>query len=319
RLGEQRLCGVDRRLGLRLTCLARLAAGGTDLGPGPGEVGGLLGHQLALGVAGEAAGCPLVGAAGDARALALPGSGYQRRLRLPEARGAVVVPQGHHQLTLLNVVPLGHQQALDLAADGHRQLGPLAGLHGPGAGIGDGALHRAPLHRQQGDRNPLRARHPVPDARQHQHRHHSDPPCSHRRPLSPIRLTAGLVYCAAVGRDSSPTVPAGCRYQPRFHPSFFSMAPMIMAAMSMPVADSIPSRPGEEFTSSNSGPLEERIRSMPATRRSMALAALTAMRRSWAVTLTREARPPWWRLARNSPGAASRSMAATTRPSMTKQ
>ena len=46
--------------------------------------------------------------------------------------------------------------------------------------------------------------------------------------------------------------------------------------MSFPVAFSIPSRPGDEFTSNNNGPLLERIKSTPATSSPNTFAALMA-------------------------------------------
>ena len=48
-------------------------------------------------------------------------------------------------------------------------------------------------------------------------------------------------------------------------------------AMSFPVAFSIPSSPGDEFTSNNKGPLDERIISTPATFKFIALAAFIAI------------------------------------------
>lgn len=62
--------------------------------------------------------------------------------------------------------------------------------------------------------------------------------------------------------------------------------------MFFPVAVSIPSSPGDEFTSNNKGPLLERIMSTPATVRLNILAALTARRRSSADIFTFLALPP---------------------------
>jgi len=53
---------------------------------------------------------------------------------------------------------------------------------------------------------------------------------------------------------------------------------MIAVAISVFVVFSIPSSPGDELTSSTSGPRVERIMSTPATLRPMALAALKAVR-----------------------------------------
>jgi hypothetical protein len=62
--------------------------------------------------------------------------------------------------------------------------------------------------------------------------------------------------------------------------------------MSFPVAFSIPSRPGEEFTSSNNGPLFERIISTPATFKPSTLLAFIATLFSSNVTFTFETFPP---------------------------
>src|SRR6056297_3838224 len=78
--------------------------------------------------------------------------------------------------------------------------------------------------------------------------------------------------------------------------AFFSMKPMIMPATSLPVAVSMPSRPGEELTSITRGPWLERSRSTPATFRPMMRAALTAVERSSGVILIRLAVPPRCRL-----------------------
>jgi phosphate acetyltransferase len=55
---------------------------------------------------------------------------------------------------------------------------------------------------------------------------------------------------------------------------------MIMAAIFLPLAASIPCRPGEEFASSSNGPRDERRISTPAILRPSVRAALTAMARS---------------------------------------
>src|SRR6056297_2765022 len=101
--------------------------------------------------------------------------------------------------------------------------------------------------------------------------------------------------------------------------AFFSMKPMIMPATSLPVAVSMPSRPGEELTSITRGPWLERSRSTPATFRPMMRAALTAVERSSGVILIRLAVPPRCRLERNSPGLAWRLIEATTLSPTTKQ
>src|SRR5690606_5068287 len=58
-----------------------------------------------------------------------------------------------------------------------------------------------------------------------------------------------------------------------FFATLFSMALIISNAMSFPVAPSIPSKPGDELTSNNSGPFAERIISTPATVNPIAFAA----------------------------------------------
>jgi len=50
--------------------------------------------------------------------------------------------------------------------------------------------------------------------------------------------------------------------------------------MSLPVAVSIPSKPGDEFTSNSKGPLFERIISTPATAKFKIFAAFKASLRS---------------------------------------
>src|SRR5690606_8568734 len=93
----------------------------------------------------------------------------------------------------------------------------------------------------------------------------------------------------------------------------------IWPAMSLPVTVSMPSSPGEEFTSMISGPLSLRRRSTPATLRPTIFAARTAMRRSSGVMRMISAVPPRCRLERNSPSLAVRFMAATTLSPITKQ
>ena len=94
---------------------------------------------------------------------------------------------------------------------------------------------------------------------------------------------------------------------------------MTSPAMSLPVVDSMPSRPGEEFTSITSGPWLERRMSTPATFRPITRAARMAVERSSGVILIRLALPPRCRLERNSPGLAWRFMEAITRSPTTKQ
>src|SRR4051812_13038080 len=77
-----------------------------------------------------------------------------------------------------------------------------------------------------------------------------------------------------------------------FSLKFFSIANIISLAISLFVAPSIPSSPGEEFTSSNRGPLDDRMISTPATLRFIAFAALIAMRFSSTVGRITEAVPP---------------------------
>ncbi|MCY1268567.1 hypothetical protein D9M70_170430 [compost metagenome] len=92
-----------------------------------------------------------------------------------------------------------------------------------------------------------------------------------------------------------------------------------MLATSCEVVVSMPSRPGEEFTSITSGPWWERRMSTPATDRPMTLAARMAVMRSSGVILIRLAEPPRCRLERNSPGLAWRFIAAITLSPTTKQ
>src|SRR3569623_662483 len=101
--------------------------------------------------------------------------------------------------------------------------------------------------------------------------------------------------------------------------AFSSMNSMMSVVTSLPLAVSIPSRPGEEFTSITSGPRCERRMSTPATLRPMARAARTAVDRSAGVSLTALAVPPRCRLERNSPSLAWRFIAATTLLPTTKQ
>ena len=74
--------------------------------------------------------------------------------------------------------------------------------------------------------------------------------------------------------------------------TFFSIYLMICPAISTPVAISIPSRPGEEFTSIISGPLSLRSMSTPAIPSFIALAALIAAISSSRVSSTTFAVPP---------------------------
>lgn len=101
--------------------------------------------------------------------------------------------------------------------------------------------------------------------------------------------------------------------------AFSSIYLMIMPATSFPVAVSIPSIPGEEFTSSTSGPRSDRTISTPATFKPIAFAASTAVLRSFGVNFTISEVPPRWRLDLNSPALAFRIIAATTLLPMTKQ
>src|SRR5690606_23048722 len=93
---------------------------------------------------------------------------------------------------------------------------------------------------------------------------------------------------------------------------------MISPAMSFPVACSIPSRPGEEFTSKINGPRAEGSISTPATVNPMARAAAIAVSLSVRVNLTTSAVPPRCKFERNSPSFAVLFMAPTTLPSTTK-
>ena len=80
--------------------------------------------------------------------------------------------------------------------------------------------------------------------------------------------------------------------RPLCHFSFFSIDEIIIPAISLPVADSIPSRPGDEFTSSKRGPDLDLIMSTPATCKPRIFAALTAKALSSRVILTTYAVPP---------------------------
>src|SRR5262249_41941850 len=88
-------------------------------------------------------------------------------------------------------------------------------------------------------------------------------------------------------------------------------------ATSTPVVFSIPSSPGDEFTSITIGPSADSIRSTPATRRPSARAAASAVLRYSAGSLNELALPPRCRFDRNSPATACRFLAATTRPPST--
>ena len=94
---------------------------------------------------------------------------------------------------------------------------------------------------------------------------------------------------------------------------------MIAPATSTPVADSMPSRPGDALTSRTKGPRWERSRSTPAIPSPMVLAARRAMLISWVESSTALAFPPRCRLARKSPSGAWRCMAAATWFPITKQ
>lgn len=92
----------------------------------------------------------------------------------------------------------------------------------------------------------------------------------------------------------------------------------MMPAIFLPVAPSMPSRPGEELTSSNLGPSFDLIMSTPATFRPMTLAALTAISRSSGEIFTSWTVAPRCTFALNSPSAARLSIAATTLSPTTK-
>ena len=74
--------------------------------------------------------------------------------------------------------------------------------------------------------------------------------------------------------------------------AFAAMKSMIWPAMSLPLAASIPSSPGEEFTSMITGPWLDRSMSTPHTFNPMRLAAATAVERSVGVILISSALPP---------------------------
>ena len=76
---------------------------------------------------------------------------------------------------------------------------------------------------------------------------------------------------------------------------------MIAPAMSLPVAFSTPSSPGEELTSITTAPWLARSMSTPQTLSPMDLAARTAVERSSGVSRTTSAEPPRCRLERKSP------------------
>ena len=96
-------------------------------------------------------------------------------------------------------------------------------------------------------------------------------------------------------------------------------APAARTPAPTPVAPSMPSSPGEELTSSTSGPRLLRSRSTPATARPITAAARSAVSVSAGVRRTISALPPRCRLERNSPASAWRFIAATTFPPTTKQ
>src|SRR5262245_3823857 len=85
-------------------------------------------------------------------------------------------------------------------------------------------------------------------------------------------------------------------------------------ATSQPLASSMPSIPGDELTSTTTGPRLERKRSTPATLRPSTSAARSAVRRSSSDNTTGSALPPRCRLARNSPILLDRIMPATALP-----
>ena len=76
---------------------------------------------------------------------------------------------------------------------------------------------------------------------------------------------------------------------------------MISLAISLPVADSIPSNPGEELTSKIKGPLLDWSISTPATPSPIALVAFNAARSSSSDNSMISAEPPRCNYARNSP------------------
>ncbi len=82
--------------------------------------------------------------------------------------------------------------------------------------------------------------------------------------------------------------------------------------MSLPLAASMPFKPGEEFTSIITGPWLERSISTPQTFKPMIFAARTAVERSSGVKRIRAAEPPRCQFERNSPTAPWRFIAATT-------
>ena len=94
---------------------------------------------------------------------------------------------------------------------------------------------------------------------------------------------------------------------------------MISAATSTPLAFSMPSSPGDAFTSSTRGPRRDRIRSTPATPRPSTRAARIAASCSAKVALAALAVPPRCRLERKSPIGACRFIDATTLVPTTKQ
>ena len=84
----------------------------------------------------------------------------------------------------------------------------------------------------------------------------------------------------------------------------FSMKSMTMSATGLPDDFSIPSKPGDEFTSITTGPWFERSRSTPAKLSPMIYAARIATERSSGVIFTFSAVPPRCKFERNSPSAA---------------
>ena len=83
------------------------------------------------------------------------------------------------------------------------------------------------------------------------------------------------------------------------------MYSIILLAISTPVAPSMPSNPGEEFTSITKGPLSDCNKSTPAIPNPNFLHALIAVALSSGVKLMREAVPPRCKLLLNSPSLVS--------------
>src|SRR5690606_4548329 len=126
------------------------------------------------------------------------------------------------------------------------------------------------------------------------HRSAQEPPVQEGRPTP--RTTAMLPQLRPVAGPELHPVP---RVRVRPWRPFFSTYSMIIPAMSLPVAASMPSRPGEELTSMTTGPWFERRMSTPATLSPMILAERTAVERSSGVILISLEEPPRCRLERN--------------------